>query len=72
MLGILNAEQNVINNRIEYYSRDDLAIKLNVSKKTIERWTQARRIPGQCKTGGTWRYRKIDVEKRLLSGNFLL
>jgi excisionase family DNA binding protein len=57
----------------EYYTPQQLAQKLNMSLKFIEKHTQARRIPGQTKVGRMWRYNRIAVEKRLLSGNnFLL
>jgi len=56
----------------EYYTPEELSIKLNVSRKTITKWTQSRRIPGQVKAGGMWRYRINEVEKKLLSGEFLL
>jgi excisionase family DNA binding protein len=55
----------------EFYSPRELAQKLNMSRKWVVKHTQARRIPGQVKCGGRWRYRRIDVEKALLSGNFL-
>jgi DNA-binding transcriptional regulator YiaG len=55
----------------EYYTLNELALKLNLAKKTIKKWTQARRLPGQVKCGGRWRYRCIDVEKALLRGELL-
>ena len=55
----------------EYITPEQLSAKLQVARKTIKNWTQARRIPGQLKCGGRWRYRRIDVEKALLSGNLL-
>jgi hypothetical protein len=50
----------------------DLANRLKMSMKWVVKHTQARRIPGQVKVGGNWRYRRLDVEKRLLAGQFLL
>jgi hypothetical protein len=40
--------------------------------KTIVKWTQAYRIPGQVKIGGRWRYRIKDIEKALIKGELLL
>ena len=56
----------------EYLTPPQLAKKLNMSLKWIQTQTQARRIPGQVKIGRLWRYRRWDVEKRLLSAQFLL
>ncbi|MBN1578227.1 MAG: helix-turn-helix domain-containing protein [Chitinispirillaceae bacterium] len=56
----------------EFYSPSELATKLNIARKTVTKHTQARRIPGQVKIGGQWRYRVTDVEKALLRGSLLL
>lgn len=56
----------------EYFTPEQLATKLNVARKTIVKWTQARRIPGQTKVGHCWRYQVTAVEKALLRGNLLL
>ncbi len=56
----------------EYYTPEELALKLNVSLKSIRTWTQNRRIPGQVKIGRIWRYRKCDIEKQLLTKDSLL
>lgn len=62
-----------IDKSVEYYTPEQLALKLNMSVKWVIKSTQARRIPGQVKMGGRWRYRILEVEKCLLSGqNFLL
>ena len=50
----------------------ELAGKLNMSLKWVVKHTQARNIPGQVKLGGLWRYRRNEVEKRLLGTQFLL
>ena len=55
----------------EYLDARQLAQKLKLSKKTIIKWSQAKRIPGQIKVGGIWRYSSIAVEKALISGQFL-
>jgi len=56
----------------EFYSGKELAVKLGASTRVIEKWRYEGRIPGQVKIGGMWRYRIVDVEKRLLNGDFLL
>jgi hypothetical protein len=56
----------------EYLTGKQLAEKLNVSIKSIAKWTAARRLPGAIKAGRVWRYQTIEIEKRLLSGNLLL
>ena len=56
----------------EYFTPQQLAAHVSMSLKFIVKHTQARRIPGQTKIGGYWRYRRSDIEKRLLSGKFLL
>jgi hypothetical protein len=56
----------------EYLSPKELAAKLHVSLKSITNWTQARRIPGQIKIGGIWRYSVLEIEKALFAGQFLL
>ena len=49
-----------------------LATKLNVSLKSVTKWTQARRIQGQRKIGRLWRYDAREVERGLLREQFLL
>ncbi len=56
----------------EYFTPKELSTMLNMSLKWVIKHTQSRRIPGSIKIGGRWRYRKLDVEKALLSGEFLL
>jgi predicted site-specific integrase-resolvase len=56
----------------EFLSAKELAKKLNKSVRTVEKWTQDRRVPGQVKCGGRWIYRIVDVERALLRGDFLL
>lgn len=59
-------------NENEYYTPEELAVKLSVSLKSIRTWTQQRRIPGQIQIGRIWRYRKHDIEKQLLTKECLL
>jgi|WetSurMetagenome_2_1015567.scaffolds.fasta_scaffold296119_1 excisionase family DNA binding protein len=54
----------------EYLTGKQLAIKLNVSLKSVIKWTAARRLPC-CKMGRVWRYPRPEIEKRLLSGALL-
>ena len=55
----------------DFLTAPELAAKLNVSLKSIVNWTQARRLP--CiKMGRVNRYPRVEIEKRLLSGNLLL
>lgn len=56
----------------EYLDSKQLAVFLNCSKKFIEKHRVAGRIPGSVKVGYSWRYRKSEIEKRLLSGQLLL
>jgi excisionase family DNA binding protein len=56
----------------EYLTPQELAIMLNMSLKWVVKHTQFHRIPGQIKMGRLWRYRRSEVEMRLLSGKFLL
>jgi excisionase family DNA binding protein len=49
-----------------------LAVKLSVSKKTITKWVQLRRIPGMRRVGRLWRFYRPDVEKAMLRPTFLL
>lgn len=57
----------------EYIDAKALAVKLGVSIKQIRKWQAARRIPGMLILGHRLvRYRLAEIEKRLLSGNFLL
>jgi excisionase family DNA binding protein len=58
------------NDEPDYLTGKQLATKLNVSIKAVVNWTAARRIPA-CKMGRIWRYPRIEIEKRLLSGNLL-
>lgn len=56
----------------DYLNLQTLAEKLIVSKRTVEKWEAARRIPGRVKCGRLIRYSALAIEKALLSGNLLL
>lgn len=56
----------------EFFTPDELASYLKVSKKFIEKHLSTRRIPGAVKIGRVWRFRRADIQKRLLSGSLLL
>jgi hypothetical protein len=55
----------------EFFTAPELAAKLNVSLKSVVNWTQARRLP-VIKMGRVNRYPRIEIEKRLLSGQLLI
>lgn len=52
----------------EYYTVEELSVKLNIAVKTIRNHTQAGNIPGQVKVFGLWRYRVKDIEEALEKG----
>lgn len=56
----------------EFFSVQELADYLNCSEKFIRKHIESRRLPGMVKLGRVYRFRKSDVEKRLLSGQLLL
>jgi excisionase family DNA binding protein len=56
----------------EYFTPDELATYLKMSKKFIEKHIGTHRLPGAIKIGRSWRFRRADVEKRLTGGSFLL
>ena len=59
-------------NEPEFLDTPQLARMLNVSKKSIIKWREQRRIPGAVKCGRVWRYSRNEIRKRLLSGKLLL
>lgn len=63
--------QDVATIEPEYLDARQLAGKLNVSLKSVVKWTQARRLP-YVKMGRVNRYPRNEIEKRLLSGKLLL
>ena len=56
----------------EFVDTPQLATMLNVSVKSIIKWRAQKRIPGAIKCGRVWRFNRIEIRKRLLSGSFLL
>jgi excisionase family DNA binding protein len=60
------------NEEKEFFDTGELARYLNVSKKSVEKWRGQRLIQGTVKIGRVYRFRRIEIEKRLLSGRFLL
>ena len=57
----------------EYLDCRQLAVKLNVAVKTIRKWFGANRLPGTVRISKHCvRFRKLDIEKRLLTGTLLL
>lgn len=45
----------------EIFTLDDVAAYLKVGKRTVYRLAAAKKIPA-FKVGGTWRFRKADIE----------
>jgi hypothetical protein len=56
----------------EFLTAPQLAAKIHMSVAFVEKYTQSHRLPGMVKMGRFWRYRLIDVEKQLLTGQILL
>ena len=56
----------------EFFTVQELANYLNCSEKFIRKYIESRRLPGMVKIGRVYRFRKSDVEKKLLSGQLLL
>jgi len=56
----------------EFLNSIQLANMLSVSVKAVIKWRAQRRIPGAIKCGRVWRFNRIEIRKRLLSGNLLL
>ena len=61
-----------MNDNLKYFTAQELADHINVSRKFIEKHVSTHRIPGAVKIGRLWRFKRSEVEKRLLSGHFLL
>lgn len=54
----------------DFLTAEQLATKLNVSKKSITKWTLARRLP-RVKMGKATRYYRPEIEKRIKNGSLL-
>jgi len=63
-------EENVIEK--EFFNTKELSHYLNLSVKTVIKWRDSRRLPGAVRCGRVWRFRRIEVEKRLTTGELLL
>lgn len=51
------------------YTTESLAKRLNVSKKFIV--SHRRQLPGAMKIGRIWRFNRVSIEKKLLTGTLL-
>jgi hypothetical protein len=56
----------------EFFNTISLAAFLGVSVKAVIKWRDAGRLPGQVRCGRIHRFRRVDIEKKLLSGELLL
>ena len=56
----------------EFFTPDELAVKLSMSRKFIEKHIGSRRLPGMIRIGRHWRFRRVEVERQLSTGSFLL
>jgi hypothetical protein len=65
----LTNDENPINNQAGCYTTESLSKRLNVSKKFIV--AHRANLPGAMKIGRIWRFDKVAVEKKLLSGRLL-
>lgn len=54
----------------EYYSIEKLSEKLDVPRRTIEKWIFKKRLP-YVKCGRLIRLNRVEIEKRLLNGMLL-
>jgi excisionase family DNA binding protein len=54
----------------EYYTAEDLSKLLEISKRTLEKWAQKKRIP-VIKVGRLNRFPRVEIQKRLLNGTLL-
>jgi excisionase family DNA binding protein len=54
----------------EFYTGDELAALLRVPRRSVEKWTLQRRLP-VVKVGRLNRFPRVEIQKRLLSGNLL-
>lgn len=55
-----------------YFDTAGLADYLKVSKRFIIKWRSTGKIPGVCRVGSVYRYRRNEIEKSLLNGNLLI
>jgi excisionase family DNA binding protein len=58
------------NATVEFYTPEELAALLRIPIRTLEKWTQQRRLP-VVKVGRLNRFPRVEIQKRLLNGNLL-
>jgi excisionase family DNA binding protein len=56
----------------DFFTTKELAGYLNVSVKFIIKHRNDGTIPGVVRVGRSWRFRRSEVEKRILNGVFLV
>lgn len=54
----------------EFYTPAELAAMLAVPRRSLEKWVLQRRLP-VVKVGRLNRFPRVEIQKRLLSGNLL-
>ena len=54
----------------EFYTPDELASLLRISKRTLEKWTFRRQLP-VVKVGHLNRYSRVEIQRRFISGRLL-
>ena len=54
----------------EYYTTDEVAVKLHVPRRTVEKWVYKKQIP-VLHCGRLLRFPRLEIHKRELSGNLL-
>ena len=54
----------------EFYTLPEMAAMLRVPKRTLEKWVWQRRIP-VVKCGRLNRFPRVEIQKRILTGNLL-
>jgi hypothetical protein len=61
-----------MNQESEVYLPEEVIAKFRVSKAWLNKYTQARRVPGQIQFGKAWRYRKTEVDAAFSTRQFLV
>lgn len=56
----------------ELLTAKELAEFLSMSPKFVQKHISTKRLPGMVRCGRSWRFRKSEVQKRLLCGQLLL
>ena len=64
-------ENQVVGTQPEYLTAKELATKLNVSQKTVQKWRALGKLP-IVKMGRLVRFPRQEIEKRLLTGCLLV